>query len=734
MRNNYELFKKFVFRIPLLPITSLDIAFLKTDIFKEALYLASRDLLEAFQTEGDKEFDFYPEKLQLSLIKYLVRMSSRCTPFGLFAGCGVGDFSESSTSDKIVVEGLKSFRTVTRLDMDFVAIISKAIMADKEIKRKLLYYPNNTLYQVGDQYRFIDFKYINKKRSYQLTEIDTDEYIHKILNFSKKGIQIDTLIEKLNSDSDYTEEDINNFILDLIDNQVLVSELYPRVTGDEAIVNLLKQLIKKDLKDLSSEIVSFLSNILKLLSEIDHHEIGRPIDSYLRIEEQIKQRGLSYNPKYLFQSDLFIEKKSINLDTQLTDSIYDACVVLNKLTPYKSPPILKDFKEALYKRYEHEEVLLTDVLDTDIGLGFARLTPETTGQNILLENLSLGLKRSNSELTMDAVDYMLLKKYHNFLKNGLEVIDLIDDDLTQFPENYNDLPATMVSMVELLGTSHLDNKPLIYVSSLGGPSATNILARFSQGNDDILKLVNEIIQEEEKIKAENEVLAEIVHLPESRTGNILYRPVLRSNEIPYLALSGVDDEHTIPITDLMLSLSLDGKLKLRSKALNKYILPKLSSAHNFSHNSLPIYHFLCMLQFDGTRNSLGFNWGSILEREEFLPRVTYKNIILSPARWKIEEKEIVHLFNLDNSTFNVGILDFKLKRKLPDKCLICLLDNKMFIDFEVPILCKLFVSEIKKYKRLNIEEFLYDLDDMVIKDRGGQGYTNQIVFCYHKIK
>jgi hypothetical protein len=51
----------------------------------------------------------------------------------------------------------------------------------------------------------------------------------------------------------------------------------------------------------------------------------------------------------------------------------------------------------------------------------------------------------------------------------------------------------------------------------------------------------------------DKIFAEIVHIPESRTGNILRRPILRDYEIAYLSNSGWV-EITLDINDLMVSI------------------------------------------------------------------------------------------------------------------------------------------------------------------------------------
>ena len=157
-------------------------------------------------------------------------------------------------------------------------------------------------------------------------------------------------------------------------------------------------------------------------------------------------------------------------------------------------------------------------------------------------------------------------------------------------------------------------------------------------NAELQDFVAEIVRHDEKGKTDS-VYAEIVHLPEARIGNILFRPVLRQYEIPYLAGSILAREHQIPVSDMYISVR-NGRIFLRSGKLNKEVIPRLSTAHNFSYNSLPIYHFLCDMQNQGLRGGLYFSWPQILQNEQYLPRVTYKNVIFSLARWIVKKEHI----------------------------------------------------------------------------------------------
>ena len=126
----------------------------------------------------------------------------------------------------------------------------------------------------------------------------------------------------------------------------------------------------------------------------------------------------------------------------------------------------------------------------------------------------------------------------------------------------------------------------IAIESSGNISAAKLFGRFCNGNSAIHELTKEIINKEENYYPDK-ILAEIVHIPQSRTGNILRRPVLRKHEIAYLANSGVENKNSIELNDLFVSVK-NAKIILHSKKLDKEIIPCLSNAHNYFSSSIPI--------------------------------------------------------------------------------------------------------------------------------------------------
>src|SRR5215831_5873207 len=68
--------------------------FYRQPLVQEALYIGSPDLHGQLLLwlENKIEKEEKREKTELSLVKYFIRMCTRCTPYGLFGSCTVGNF------------------------------------------------------------------------------------------------------------------------------------------------------------------------------------------------------------------------------------------------------------------------------------------------------------------------------------------------------------------------------------------------------------------------------------------------------------------------------------------------------------------------------------------------------------------------------------------------------------------------------------------------------------------
>ena len=680
--------------------------YLTSIIFREAIYLASLSLFNETKTK-------ISEKSKVSLVKYYNRASTRYTPFGLFAGVSLGKFDKEDDFPKLFSENERS--RDTKLDMHFLVELSKHLNSMPHIKNNISYFPNNSIYIIGNKIRFVEYENKEGKRDYIISTASLSEELRQILYFSTEGKTIDELVSKLVNE-EISSEEAREFINELIENQVLVNELEPNVAGNDfldSIILILKRIGANEERDL-------LVAIKIKIQQLDLN-FGNSENMYAEIEELINIFNLEYDKKYLFQTDLYYNSK-IKLSYEWKRQLKKGISFLNKITiPYRETALEK-FKEAFYERFENEEISLSFALDTEIGIGYLQNIP-TKGVHPYLEDLILPSSKQKKELQikLNPIHLLLNQKLQKSYWNKEYVIKLTDDDFNDFEENWNDLPDTLSLIGEIISENQQEK---FYINNITG-KAGRLLGRFCSEKSTIKDFVKQISDKELELNP-NKILAEIIHLPESRIGNVIRRPQLRNYEIPYLANSTLEKENQISVDDLYLSIK-NGKLFLRSKTHNKEVIPHLTNAHNYSNNSLPIYHFLCDYSNQKIRTSLFFDWSGLSKIYDFLPRVEYENIILSKAQWKInsEQIKIFYSFILSENIEDLfqKIEEWRKLKQIPQWIQWVQGDNTLAVNLQNFDLVQMFFSSVKNEKEIIIEEFLCN-------DKSD--YVHQFVFSLYK--
>lgn len=120
-------------------------------------------------------------------------------------------------------------------------------------------------------------------------------------------------------------------------------------------------------------------------------------------------------------------------------------------------------------------------------------------------------------------------------------------------------------------------------------SAGRMLGRFANGDTVLRDKLNQLVIDEENLN-DKFVLAEVLHNPGGHTLNVVMRPNLRKYEIPINCSPSVDKNHVIHLNDLLVSIE-NGRVVLRSKLLNKEVLPQMTNAFNVQRGE-PLLRFL----------------------------------------------------------------------------------------------------------------------------------------------
>lgn len=676
----------------------------KDAVFKEAVFLASPELFYEWKRSLNEGFDLVKkDKIQASILKYYIRASTRCTPFGLFSGYTELN-QQSSFNDN---EKLQRF---SGLDLHFLYTLIKKFNADLKVRAYLKFSPNTTIYQVGSFYRYVEYIIKNKKREHSLIELESDEVLELIFNASSKSpLSISELIKMLsNALEGVTEDEIRVYIKTLIDAQILVSDL-DIVINNASPLNQIILFFENNIisKTKDKHIVRDYNLLLKLkakLSSIDSNIEGNSTMCYEEIFKIAEAFNISFDKKFLINTNLHkkVNYEVYKLETKEIAEIKKAINTLSLFSFKRTKTNLDDFKIAFYKRYEEREIPLCVALDNEIGIGYLQQHKAFNSFSSLIDDVKI--KSSQEEIT--TINYH--NKIHKFwtkilsktAKENIKQIDLKHEDLSGFKSQLNKLSNSFYTMLHKVADK-------ISIEVVGGSSALNLIGRFGSSDTSIHDVFKDSVRKE-KEENKNVVVAELLHVPDNRSGNILLRNVKRDFEIAFLT-KGNKDVFQIPMNDLYISL-INNKLILRSKKLNKQVKVINTTAHNYQYNALPIYQFLGDLQLENTLPALDLNIGGV-NRKAFniIPRISYGNIILSPGSWSYKVSELTSFYNVKESKIDfIAFENFIKENDIPR--FVALregADNTIRIDLQNPVMYQFLEDSIRKNKRLQIEEALY---------------------------
>lgn len=725
MKNQYKPFNSFLVRTPALPFNYSDILnpeYSSSLFFQEAIFNTSFDLynemLKYFNNileEKDRK------KIEVSLFKYWKRIRTRTTPYGLFSAISSGNICKSETE----VLFNENFEKNIRLDMEVLCSLINTLEQNEEIKGKIYYYSNDTVYKVGNKLRYYENRFVEDRLfKYSISSVAYSSFIKEVLEYGKNGCSIIDYISFIKKrNSEISNEEAEDFVMQLISSKLLISELQPCVTDGDVLTNIIKKL---SLRNVKTSILKEISVINDKLGNLKFNETN-DINFYKNIIHILDNINFQYPKKNIFQIDLLKKTKKSNLDEKIPENILSAISFIRK-TQYdkRKNENIENFKRIFTEKYEDREMNLLFVTDSNVGIGYPATYSDDTYTNDLIKNLQLPVKKNQEKrVVWNKAQELLLKKIIQSNKNDLQEIILNDDDIDD--KNGNDinmeLHPTFYCNFEIIDNSGDD--PMIKLNSFGGFSGANLLARFSHLDKEILELIKDITNKEQELN--NLKVVELSHLPNSRIGNVITREKLRDFELTILSNSSLAQEKKIPISDLTISIR-NNKIIIKSKKLKQEIKVLHTNAFNHNLSTVPAFGLLCDLQDDSNYLETFILHPNV--SLSFIPRIRYKNVILSPAKWLFHKRDFEKLIKTESIE---GFKHWQMENNLPNHILFSEGDNELYLNLDNKKCIESLMEIMKKNEFIILKELLYNENCDVIKDMKGNNYRGEFSIAYHKI-
>ncbi len=724
--NKVSPLKYFVLRTPIFPFNRLE-ELLRKDvlnddilkkcfnekIFREGVLYASPSFYNSLQKwlKGQS----IPSKKKMMLrrkgLEYIIRMSSRCTTFGLFTGISTGIWG---TENSITLNG--NYHKDVRYDMAFCTKLASWIIEDVFLGNKLIYYPNSTIYEAFSEFRYIrqsSGKYVSKVK---VNSIENNDFLKDVLDFCRYGRRMAELKEFMQEKS-LEREFVNNYLFNLIDHKIIVSELEPNVSGPtyfEKIKQKVTLLSEEDSKQ-KSACITKLDQILNDLSS--NSTKGKKI-FIMDASQKVSKEFPEYATSKFFHIDLFNHAERCSLDSSLIHPLLNGLDCLIRLFPKRQSDYLMRFKEEFRSVFGNREIPLMKALDPESGIMADKDQNHQKYNTISDEFSEMLTKEPTHSVHLEETDLFLLKKIQTAYMEGKCTINIEKNEIPN-TENSSTLPDTFNLVFSVLNSQD----KLIHLKGLSGPSACHLLGRYARGNKDIDNLMQEITAHEKH--NQDYIYAELIYCPEGPEANLCLRPKLREYEIPFLAASSVDEEYQIMLNDLSVSV-VNGDIVLKSVKNNKLV--KIFSSHSldFEKIQLPVLRFLHELQSQSYYEGLRFDWGSLSVLFPFLPRVVSGNIVISPKSWMFKQEELSgFLKSHSKDALKKSIARWRYKHKIPCRILLEEYGQELYINLNSHTGIDLFLCLIKNKNNIFLKEFLVP-DTQLVKGKNGM-FTHEII-------
>ncbi len=290
----------------------------------EALYLATPSLLERLDYWRNKPDSKQGRKVEQALLKYMIRMGSRPTPFGLFSGIHTGKITSQT---KLLSHWLDNDNRKTRLDMFYLSAIKEHILKTDIRSDNLSYYPNPSHYFIAEQCRYIESYQSKKTRQYRLSAIEADEYFMFLLEHAKNGLNFNSLVSCfLNEYEEAIKEDVETYIQQFIEESILIADIPLPLTGKSPDSVLLESLYNIG----EAPTADHLSTVIHQLDKMDQRKAAE-VKDYKTILEHLNQLPIKAEESKLFQADIYRSFEYCELNQEDISKLVKQLMLLKEL-------------------------------------------------------------------------------------------------------------------------------------------------------------------------------------------------------------------------------------------------------------------------------------------------------------------------------------------------------------------------------------------------------------------
>ncbi|MEV6863632.1 lantibiotic dehydratase [Streptosporangium subroseum] len=540
----------------------------------EAVEVASPDLAEVLTTLCEDPGGFRPRQARRAaeaLLRYLLRWTSRATPFGLFAGVAPTGLAPTAS-----VRFGARHTAVSRPDSTWLTDTIDDLERRPELLRQLPVQANNVGFARGGDWVLPCQPCAEGPVSD--VSVRYTAAVRMVLQEARAPVAFGDLLAKLSAEyPQIPDAIIADMLAELVRLRILITGLRPPMTVTDPFTYVTAQL------------------------------------------EGLERTPVALDPGRRQAVDLRLDC-SVSLPPAVIHEIEAAAAILVRLAPGR--PAWQSYHVAFVDRYGPGAlVAVRELVDPDRGLGYpagyrgspGRTDPPPARRDIALAVLAHKVALEGcAELIVD--DAMVAE---------------LENDGTAGTVPHTELRVSLSTpTVSALDAGDF-TLTVASASRHAGTSVGRFLYLLDAGERDrIVKAYRDLPTSTANAMALQLSVPSLTARTDglARTPSVL--PVLSLGEHRH------PGEAVVDLDDLAVTADVH-RLVLVSLSHRCAVEPFMLNAVDLRHGAHPLARFLCEVSTGTAALCTPFFWGRIADRFAFLPRVRYRRTILSPARWNL---------------------------------------------------------------------------------------------------
>ncbi|MDC0772867.1 lantibiotic dehydratase [Streptomyces sp. HD] len=562
----------------------------------------------------------------ISVTRYAIRMSSRSTPFGLYAGVAAAEIGEVAKA-----EIGPNTKKIVRIDSGWLDSLSRELNSSADLRLTLEVVLNNLCVERADRL-IVPHVRIRREASngaeVQLRGREISMRFTPLLEWicdrAHKPVRYsDLLIEAKDRFPRIPEQKLDSFLANLLARDVLLSklpttELYSTSLADAE--NILPSSLKK---------VAGLRGLREAMEAYAATSMGKGKDAWYGLRAAVSRVHdgiLDVSPQVDVRADM-----SVTLPRPVIQEVEELASALWRIAPDGSAYThMRRYRMAFLEKYgKHGVVRLKNLIDPHVGLGYPEgyLNPASTA--------SFGINEKHKSAAHDTrAEILASLAYRGLSAENREVV-LTEADVRRLSGGSSTpVPSQAVEVCfQLLGETldSLDNGDFsLWVTPVGGALTAGAMAgRFSDVTDrsaDLSKLFSTM--------APNAIVAQVDFAPVlPRAMNVVQGRRFTEHRIPVGVFHGDKEHGFIDWRDLL--VAADGNaLRLYWEATGQQVVPIVPHTLSLTTAAPNLVRFLAELCYaNEIRVWQPWEWGQMASLP-LLPRVRFGRSIIAPLAWK----------------------------------------------------------------------------------------------------